>query len=264
MKALSDKRVPLAWLLLAAIVSGSLVIIAKVAWLGTSPPARVFISSSDQVDGPSATRTPFGGEAVTQATPRRTVTPETTTEQVVALSSDVTPAADSVTAKSSQPSATATAVTIAVYISGAVLNPGVYYLPAGSRVDTAIAAAGGALAEADLEQINLAQRLEDEQHIVVARKGEVLPTSIMPANPTAPLRSPTTASQPAPLSKIDLNHATAAELEMLPGIGPALAARIITERETNGPYTTVDDLARVTGIKEAIINKLREFATVLP
>jgi competence protein ComEA len=170
---------------------------------------------------------------------------------------------------------------IAVYVSGAVAAPGVYNVPDGSRVDKAVAAAGGALEDADLNRINMAARLSDEDHIIVYRQGEAIPATVVavgaatrtpgPGVPatTRPERAPTTppsnqAAKPSPAVKINVNTATAIELEQIPGIGPALAQRIITDRETNGPFTSVEDLTRINGIKEGVLARLRPYVSVTP
>jgi competence protein ComEA len=133
---------------------------------------------------------------------------------------------------------------VQVSVDGAVKAPGTYTLPPGSRVDDAVHAAGGPSSVADLERINLAQALQSGHRIHVPRYGEVLPT------PT-----------PCGLStdgRIDINLADAALLESLPGIGEALAQRIITYRETQGPFGSVEELLAVRGIGPVILEEIRE------
>jgi len=129
---------------------------------------------------------------------------------------------------------------VVVDVAGAVGEPGLVELPAGARVAEAIDAAGGALADAKLDQLNLARRVTDGEQIRVARAGEVAPESAL----------------------ININSATASELDALPGIGPVLADRIVAERETNGPFTSLDDLARVSGVGDAVVGALAGIATV--
>jgi competence protein ComEA len=115
---------------------------------------------------------------------------------------------------------------IVVDVAGAVLHPGVYRLAAGSRIADALAAAGGASDEADLIVLNRAMPVRDGQRIYVPRPGETVPAG--------------SAGSDAQL-KIDVNHATAAELEALPGIGPTIAARIVRSRGGH-PFTRIEEL----------------------
>lgn len=163
--------------------------------------------------------------------------------------------------------AAATAVTptpgqVRVYVSGAVAQPGVYRLAPDSLVQDAVNAAGGAGAEADLVAINLAQSLVDGEQIYVPKTGEVSSpvsgakrSSSLASGGDAPAEVSAEANTAAP---IDLNLATEAQLEALPGVGPKTAAAIIEGR----PYGSVDDLLRVKGIGEATLAKLRPFIKV--
>jgi competence protein ComEA len=144
---------------------------------------------------------------------------------------------------------TATPLPLQVYVTGAVEQPDVYPLPHGSIVKDAILAAGGATADADLERINLAAPLAGGQQVYVPRKGEE--TSPLPASRSAPEGS----------GLINVNTAGTALLESLPGIGPALAQRIVDYREANGPFKSVEDLVSVPGIGPATMDKLRELIT---
>ncbi len=151
------------------------------------------------------------------------------------------------------PAATPTPAPLRVYVSGAVHSPGVYRLPPDSLVQDAILAAGGETDTADLVAINLAHPLADGEHVHVPSRGETPPA---PSGAVSGGRSSTPA---APLTApLDLNTATAAELEALPGIGPKTAAAIIAGR----PYSTVEDLLRVKGIGPATLEKLRPYVTV--
>jgi len=132
---------------------------------------------------------------------------------------------------------------ITVHVSGAVATPGLVSIPADSLVAHAIAAAGGGLAEADLGGLNLAASLRHGEHIVVPLLGEVLP--------------PSAAGGP-----VDLNQASASELEALPVVGPVLAGRIVAFRETNGPFTEIEDLLDVPGIGESKLADLRDAVRV--
>lgn len=156
---------------------------------------------------------------------------------------------------------------LVVHVSGAVAGPGVVRLPAGARVDDALRAAGGASKDADLAAVNLARPVADGEQIHVPVPGEEPPAAVACSPPGAPADPDTsgagsgTGSQPSE-GLINLNTADAAALEELPGVGPAIAARIVEHREKNGPFTSVDDLLEVSGIGPAKLEGLREQATV--
>lgn len=147
---------------------------------------------------------------------------------------------------------------VVVHVSGAVHDPGLVELPVGSRIDDAVHAAGGPTDDADLSAVNLAQPLTDGEQIHLPVPGETPPVSA-PAAPGPP-------GAPAPgddsRALIDLNTSDAGALEQLPGVGPAIAARIIEHREKNGPFRSVDDLIEVSGIGPATLEKIRDRATV--
>ena len=133
---------------------------------------------------------------------------------------------------------------VVVYVSGAVASPGVLTLPASSRVIDAITAAGGATHEADLESINLARILVDGEQIRVGVVGETPPPASAEAGTAA-------------RSCVRLGTATEAELQTLPGIGPALAQRIISYRSTHPRLNSVEELDDVPGIGPSLIEKIR-------
>jgi len=139
-------------------------------------------------------------------------------------------------------------VELVVHVAGAVIRPGIVHLAAGARVVDAIEAAGGAADGADLDQLNLAASLVDGVQVRVPTEGETLAAPISPA-PAAP--DGAAGAPPTVPAAVDLNRATAAELEQLPGIGPALAAAIVTWRTEHGQFKRVDDLLDVPGIGPA-------------
>lgn len=148
---------------------------------------------------------------------------------------------------------------LVVHVAGAVARPGIVLLAPGGRVADAIEAAGGAGDDADLDQLNLAAPLSDGVQVRVPRQGETVPTPIIPA-PAAP-GGGAAGAQAAPVL-VDLNRATAAELEQLPGIGPSLAAAIVTWRTDPGLFKRVDDLLDVPGIGQAKLAALADRVTV--
>jgi competence protein ComEA len=144
---------------------------------------------------------------------------------------------------------------VVIHVTGAVRTPGVYELPPGQRVADAIDAAGGALANADPNVLNLAAPIADGDRIAVPAAGA---TSTAAGHSHA--GSGTDAADAA--GPVDVNAASAAELETLPGIGPATAAAILDYRERNGPFASVDDLDAVPGIGSAKLDVIRDLVTV--
>lgn len=147
---------------------------------------------------------------------------------------------------------------IQVYVSGAVARPGVYAIPWNSRVEQAIYAAGGAIADADLVRVNLAQRVYDEQQIYVPYKDE----QVTPVLPTAVPHVISSGMFSAPGQKVNINTASAGELETLPGIGPTLAQRIVDYRQSNGPFQRSEDIKKVKGIGDGIFAQIKDLITV--
>ena len=146
----------------------------------------------------------------------------------------------------------ATPAMIRVYVSGAVKRPDVYTLSAGSIVKDAMDAAGGPAADADLDRINLAAPLGDGIQVHFPRKGEAAATP-QPGFSLA-----------APAGLIDINTATPQQLETLPGIGPALAQRIVDYRTANGPFQAIEDVKNVKGIGDSLFEKIKDSITVGP
>jgi competence protein ComEA len=154
-----------------------------------------------------------------------------------------------------------TPMPIAVDVAGAVARPGLYEFPEGSRVQNAIDAAGGLLAGADTSSINLAARLEDGQQLVIPfKEGASAPSE----EPLFSSSSPEFATDvPGASSElININTATADELDALPGIGPTLAQRIVDYREAHGPFLAIEDIMKVSGIGSATFDNIKDLITV--
>ncbi len=154
---------------------------------------------------------------------------------------------------------------ILVHISGCVKNNTVVTLPEGSRINNAIEAAGGLTADADLTNINLAYILEDGEKIYIPKKGE------KPSEDSSTYSEDTvgtdtsvysSSSSSNKISKININKATQAELETIPGIGPSTALKIINYRKENGKFTSIEDIKNVSGIGDAKYEKMKEYITV--
>lgn len=133
-------------------------------------------------------------------------------------------------------SATPSAAVVTVHVAGAVERPGLYDFAAGARAGDAVTAAGGASAAADLDRVNLARPLRDGEQLYVPFAGQ-------------------------DDGVINVNRATAAELEELPGVGPVLAERIVEYRDDHGPFLTLADLAQVPGVGSAVVDAARDVAT---
>ncbi len=146
---------------------------------------------------------------------------------------------------------------VIVYISGAVQQPDVYELPYDARVKDVVLVAGGLLDSADSNNINLAARIEDEQHIHIPHIGE----STQPAT-TRGAAGATGAPAESGSGLLNLNTATAADLEELPGVGQVMAGRIVEYRSANGPFTAVEELQQVTGIGPSLFEKISPLVTV--
>ncbi|MCG3210852.1 MAG: ComE operon protein 1 [Anaerolineae bacterium] len=161
-----------------------------------------------------------------------------------------------------QPTPTATPGPVRVYITGAVANEDVYFMPPGSIIKDVVESAGGFTAEADHTRINLALEVQDQQQIHVPRRDETNPPPPIQGGP-APEKARANAIEPAPAGGvINLNTATIDELDTLPGIGPAIAKRIIEYRDTAGRFTSIEEITQVSGIGEATLAKIRPLITV--
>lgn len=195
-------------------------------------------------------RSPGAGAALTLAEP--TIPAQ--------LSTGVAPGPDA------SPQAQPTSV--AVYVCGDVHRPGVYSMTSAGRVADAVAKAGGALADADLEQLNLAAPLSDAMKIDVPKKGARiapefagLPESAQDTDHVRPSRhrSGHSSHKLQPGQTLDVNTASESELTQLPGVGPSLARRIVEYRTGNGPFQSVDDLQNVSGIGPSKFEKMAPY-----
>ncbi|MBS1716602.1 MAG: helix-hairpin-helix domain-containing protein [Armatimonadetes bacterium] len=153
---------------------------------------------------------------------------------------------------------------IVCHVTGAVKKPGVYELASGARVQDAVAAAGGALPNADIEAVNLAAFAADGQQILVPKKEDAV------TSPASVSRSPGKANshksrghghrkEPPPLHSISLNHAGADELTRIPGIGPATAEKIIQYRAGIGGFKYIDELRNVKGMGAKKLESIRQY-----
>lgn len=141
---------------------------------------------------------------------------------------------------------------IAIHVSGAVLNPGVYELPEGSRANDAIEAAGGASEDAVPDALNLARVLSDGEQIIVPTVEE-----------QERLEEAAVAGQTLDAGgKVNINTATVEQLDSLPGVGESTAKKIIADREENGPFGSPEDLKRVSGIGDKKYEDLADLITV--
>lgn len=150
---------------------------------------------------------------------------------------------------------------VIVHVAGAVASPGVVTLPAGSRVFQAVAAAGGATAEADLGRLNLALVLDDGQKILVPRHGEPLPPAAEGGGGPAAGGSQAGAATGAG-SKVNINTAGVEELDALPKVGPVLAQRIVDWRKEHGAFKTPEELDAVDGVGPKMLEALLPLVTV--
>jgi competence protein ComEA len=156
----------------------------------------------------------------------------------------------------STPPPTSTPAPIRVHVSGAVCQPAVYELAPGSIVQDAVDAAGGPASDADVDCINLALELRDQQQVYVPRRGE--------AHSPPPVSGGEPGGGGPAGALVNINAATATELEVLPRIGPTMAQRIVEYREANGPFGAIEDIQNVPGIGPATFEGLKDLITVGP
>ena len=148
--------------------------------------------------------------------------------------------------------------TVTVHVAGAVFEPGLVTLDDGTRVADAAVAAGGLTETADLDRINLAAQVSDGTRIYIPVKGQDVPPQVVAAgSPAGGAGGEPTVTEP-----LDLNSADAAALESLPGVGPTTAAAIVSHRDSEGPFRSVDALVEVRGIGEAKLEAIRDLVSV--
>jgi competence protein ComEA len=168
---------------------------------------------------------------------------------------------------------------LVIYVAGAVLRPGLYSLSAGARVESAVRAAGGATARADLVAINLAEPLTDGEKVVVPARGDLAAAAYADVATATGSSSAGSAGstgrthrsrgthrgrhrkQP-PSAPIDLNAADAPALEQLPGIGASLAQRIVSYRDLNGPFHGLDELLDVAGMTDSRLDAISPYLVI--
>ena len=230
-------RMPSSGRLVAVLVA--VVVVVLVGWRLVAPPAPPSEMAIPFADASA----PHAGEAVAGGA---------SSEGIGGAGAPVPAAASGSVAPGAAATGAEAGAEIVVHVVGAVAAPGVQHLPAGSRVADAVEAAGGASPDADLSRINLAAVATDGQQVYVLRQGEQPPPP--PAGGTG---DPAAGEAP-----VNVNTATASQLEELPGVGPATAEAIIAHRDQHGPFGSVDDLIDVRGIGEAKLEQIRERATV--
>ncbi|GHD02064.1 ComEA family DNA-binding protein [Zhihengliuella salsuginis] len=213
---------------------GALVCLAVgvIVWIGVSLVVRPWVGGGREIETVELDERPQTSAASPTASP----TGSPTASPQSSRDSDQQPAAEDVR-------------TVLVHVVGAVQEPGVYELDGGARALEALEAAGGATGEAATEGVNLAAEVADGQQIWIPTRDEA---GRMPAPP--PAGGTTGGAEGAAF--VNVNTAGAAQLEELPGIGPALAGRIIDFRERNGPYQGIADLDAVSGIGPVLLEQL--------
>ncbi len=219
------------WVGLGRVVATAVVVIAVLAgayWLVKPPPAT------------SESKLPYAGASTTATTE---VAPTTTSESV----------------PEAAPPPTAEVV---VHVAGAVNAGGVYRLEEGARVLDAVAAAGGMATDADQDAVNLAAPVRDGERVYVPTIGEPVPLVVTGAGGGSGGSGAGGDTDTTPTGPVNINSASADELDSLPGVGPATAAAIIAHRDQYGPFGSIEDLADVRGIGPSKLDALRGLVTI--
>lgn len=217
------------WVGLGRVVATAVVVIAVLAgayWLVKPPPAT------------SESKLPYAGASTTATTE---VGPATTSDSV--------------------PEAPPTVVVV-VHVAGAVNAGGVYRLDEGARVLDAVAAAGGMTTDADGDAVNLAAPVRDGERVYVPRIGQAVPVVVTGAGGGSAGSDEGGDADTTPSGPVNVNSASADELDSLPGVGPATAAAIIAHRDQYGPFGSIEDLADVRGIGPSKLDALSGLVTV--
>ncbi len=223
----ADARFGVVVLIVVAVVAGAV-------WyrIGIGGPSRAGAASSS------------ASPATRAAGPATTTAPDTTTGEASATTTGGRP------------------TRIAVHVAGAVAHPGVVELEGGTRVVDAVEAVGGAHADADLDRLNLAAKLADGQRVYVPKVGAADP-GVLGGGDVSGTGTGAATGDGAPLGgKVNLNTATQAQLEALPGIGPTYAQSILAERQRRGGFTSVNELRGVRGIGDKRFADLAPLVTV--
>ena len=155
---------------------------------------------------------------------------------------------------SASSTSTSVAASIVVYVAGAVAVPGVYTLDNPARVTDAVTAAGGVVVGADLDVVNLAATVHDGERVYVPKVGGTVPP-VVGADVVV-------VDNTTPVGPVNVNSATAEQLDVLPGVGPTTAAAIVAHRQQHGPFQDIEQLADVRGIGPAKLDALRGLVTV--
>jgi competence protein ComEA len=261
-----QRRILLSWFLLALIIVPAVGIVVWLFVVKAPPGNAVLIVDTSELGPAMGHQTPDAGQGATPPTllyssPTEAVRADQGPPLTTAIPAQLAGAESTPLASQQGVGPSPIVETIIVYVSGAVNKPGVYTLGVASRVADAVKMAGGLRPEADMERINLAARITDEEHISIPEKGA--PTAIPGSTPARPTTRASATVTP-PHVMININTATASELESLPGIGPTLAARIVEYRAANGRFNTIEELTRVPGIKSALFANIRDHVTVGP
>jgi competence protein ComEA len=243
-------------------ITGARALVFAVAALAVVAVAVVVVAS-----GQNRGQTASGSEASTLPfTTRRPAPPGT----------GASPPGSAPNAVDEHPATTIASIWVAV--AGAVARPGLYQARAAARLSELIAAAGGLAPEADGDRINLAAPLRDGERVYVPRRGEPGAPPVIAGGDAgaggssgaggsggsggSSVVAPGGAAAPNPEHRVNVNAAGAAELESLPGVGPATAAAIIDQRNRQGPFRSVDDLRQVRGIGPAKLAQIRDLVSI--